>query len=96
MAFSKQTSAYHEDLKWRMVWQRLALNKTFVEIDENLCVHPSTVKRTVDWFERTGNVCKKPYYKDGLPKKLTPAVEMILLTIIVKEPGIKLRELQYS
>jgi len=39
-----------------MVWQRLALNKTFTDIAENLCVHPSTVKKTVDRFETTGSV----------------------------------------
>jgi len=49
-----------------MVWQRLALNKSFTDMAENLYVHPSTVKRTVDRFEITGSVFKKIYSKDGL------------------------------
>ena len=77
-----------------MVWQRLALNKTFGDIAENLCVHPATVKRTVDLFELTGNVCKKPYPSDRLQRKLTPVVHLIGLTMVIKQPGIKLRELQ--
>ena len=75
-----------------MVWQRLALNKTFGDIAENLCVHPATVKRTVDLFELTGDVCKKPYPSDRL---LTPVIHFILLTMVIEQPGIK-RELQHD
>ena len=59
MAFScesKRSSAYHKDLRWRMVWQRIALNKTFAEIAANLCVDQATVKRVIDLFENTGDV----------------------------------------
>jgi len=73
-----------------MVWQRLALNKTFGDIAENLCVHPATVKRTVDLFELTGDVCKKPYPSDHLQRKLTPVIHFILLTMVIEQPGIKL------
>ena len=69
MAFScesKRSSAYHKDLRWRMVWQRIALNKTFTEIAANLCVDQATVKRVIDLFENTGDVCKRPY-----PKQVT-------------------------
>ena len=69
-------------------WQNIS------RISENLCVHPSTVKRIVDLFKSTGNVGKKTYCKDGFFKKLTPTVEMIILTTVVQQPGIKLRELQ--
>ena len=79
-----------------MVWQRLALNKTFKDIAENLCVHVTTVKRTVDLFELTGDVCKKPYPSHRLQRKLTPVVQVILLTMVIEQPGIKLRELQAS
>jgi len=51
----KRSSAYHEDL--RMVWQRLALNCMLAEIATNLCIDQSTVKRTIDLFEMTGDVC---------------------------------------
>jgi len=86
---SQSERAYHEDLWWRMV-----LDKTFVEISENLCVQPSIVKRIVDQFKSTGNICKMTYCKNGLLKKLTPTVEMVILTIVVQQPGIKLKKMQ--
>jgi len=77
-----------------MVWQRCALNHTFSEIAANLCVDQATVKRTIDLFETTGDVCKRPYPKHRLQKALSPTAEMIVLTSVVQQPGIKLREVQ--
>ena len=72
MAFScesKRSSVYHKDLRWRMVWQRIALNKTFTEIAANLCVDQATVKRVIDLFENTGDVRKRPYPKQPFSPK---------------------------
>ena len=77
-----------------MVWQRMALNKSFAEIASNLCIDQATVKRIVDLFENTGDVHKRPYPKHRLQRKLTPTTELILLTIVVQQPGLKLREMQ--
>ena len=49
---------------------------------------------TVDLFELTGDVCKKPYPSDLLQRKLTPVVHLILLTMVIGQPGVKLSELQ--
>ena len=49
-------SAYHDDLRWRMVYQREALG--------NLNVDTSTVWRTVQLFLNTGGMSKKKYNKD--------------------------------
>ena len=95
MAFSlepKQSSAYH--IRWRMGWQRIALNKSFTDIASNLCVDQATVKRIVDLFESTGDVLKRPYPKHRLQRKLTLTAELILLTIVIEQPGTKLREMQ--
>ena len=90
----KQSSAYHIDLRWQMVWQRIALNKLFTDIASNLCIDQATVKRIVDLFESTGDVLKRPYPKHRLQRKLTLMAELILLTIVIEQPGIKLKEMQ--
>ena len=45
-------------------------------------------------FEMTGDVCKWPYPKLRLQRELSPTAEMILLTTVVQQPGIKLRQVQ--
>ncbi len=78
-----------------MVWQRLALNRTYQENAANLGVDPqSTVQRTVSLFELTGSVQKRPYPEGRLEKKLTPTTEIIILTLVIQQPEILLREVQ--
>lgn len=48
--------AYDRDLRWRIVYQRVAMNHTFVEIANNLSIAVSTVHRTYHNFELTGGV----------------------------------------
>ena len=38
-------SAYSEDLRWRIVWQKLALGLDNKSIASNLCIDPFTVHR---------------------------------------------------
>ena len=90
----KRCSAYSEDLRWRMVFQRVALRLTYDEIAKNLNVHGSTVWRIVDLFHRTGCIAKKKYNSDGLPRKLSDVVKFLLLQLILDRPGIYLREIQ--
>ena len=49
-------SAYSEDLRWRIVWQREALGLETRKIAENVGVDPSTVRRTLSLFKATGDV----------------------------------------
>ena len=77
-----------------MVWQRLSLDKSLNEITSNLCVDPSTMQHTICLFESTGSVDKRPYPKNRLERKLTATAEHILLTFVIQQPGIKLKELQ--
>ena len=51
--------AYHDDLKWRMVYQQEALRLPYTIIAKNLGVDTATVWRTVQRFEKTGSVSKK-------------------------------------
>ena len=90
-----KTSAYNEDLRWRMVWQREALELDLKTVASNLGVHPSTVSRVVRLFRDTGSVQKRPYPQDArLNKKLTKPVQLTVLHTVLQYPGIYLSELQ--
>ena len=47
---SKRTSAYSEDLRWRMVWQREVEKLSLKNIASNLSVDASTVYRIVLFY----------------------------------------------
>ena len=87
-------SSYSDDLRWRMVWQRLSLQRTYQQIGVNLNVDPSTVQRTVELFEQTGSVSKRPYPSGRVPKKLSYVVELIILNKVLTNPATKLNEIK--
>ena len=87
-------SAYSEDLRWRIVWQRDALQLSIDSIASNLCIHKSTVSRILTLFHGTGTVSKKPYPTEKAHRKLTPPVQLLILHLVIKRPGIYLREIQ--
>ena len=93
-AESHRCSAYDEDLRWRMVYQRHALKYTYQRIASNLNVDISTVWRTVQLFINTGNVSKKRYNKDNLPRKINESILFVILQVVLERPGIYLREIQ--
>ena len=90
----RRSSAYSEDLRWRMVWQREALGYTYKQISENLGVDCSTVQRTIALFSATGSVQKRAYPKDKASRKLTPIAQMFVLNLVLEKPGIYLHEVQ--
>ena len=90
-----RTSPYSEDLRWHMIWQRVALGYNVKAVASNLGVDPSTVSRTVRCFYATGDVHKKPYPKDARPnKKLTSPVQLTILHTMLQHPEIYLHELR--
>ena len=52
-------SAYSEDLRWRIVWQREVLGYKYGQVASNLNVDVSTVWRIVKLFQETGCVDEK-------------------------------------
>ena len=90
----KRSSAYSEDLPWRMVWQREVLDLRYEEIAKNLNVDASTVCRTLQLFHETGLVTKRSYSKECLPRKLTEPVQLYILDLVLSKPGIYLHEMQ--
>ena len=86
-----RTRAYDEDLRWKMVWQSEVLSLKQDRIAQHLGVDRSTVSRT---FRQTGQVAKKCYPKEQHFRKLTSPAEMLILNLILKRPGIYLKEIQ--
>ena len=68
-------SAYHEDLRWRMVWQRKVLNLKLEVIAKNLGVDTSTVQRVISKFDNTE---KKEYSSQNRIMKLCKPVELTI------------------
>lgn len=86
--------AYHSDLRWRVVWQRLALNLTFEQIATNLNIAVSTAKSVFSLFEITGDVALK--LVDGPrieQRKLDDHMELFILGLILEKPSLYLSEI---
>lgn len=90
----KRSSAYSEDLRWRMVWQCEALGYSHARVADNLSVDRSTVSRTLQLFHSTGSICKKQYPKEKAFRKLTTPAQLMILHLVVQRPGIYLQEIQ--
>ena len=91
-----RTSAYSEDIRWRMVWQREVQGLTLERVACNLSVAVSTLHRIVKKFEEMGSVSKKKYSVGNRHQlqKLTKAVQLTVLHLILQRPSIYLWELQ--
>ena len=89
-----RSSAYSEDMRWRMVWQREALGYSYADIAQNLCVDKSTVSRTLNLFRTTGSVAKKPYPEGKAFCKLTLPAQLLILHLVLEKPGIFLCEIR--
>ena len=63
------------------------------KISRLLCLSERTVQRYLTLFRRTGDV-KPKERKNGPPKLLGEVEQVILLRLIIQNPGIYLREIQ--
>ena len=87
-------AAYSENIRWRMVWQHQVQGLTLDQVATNLCVDTSNVHRIVSRFQATGVVSKKPYSVVNRIVKLTNAVQLTVLNLVLEKPGIYLWEIQ--
>lgn len=90
---SKRSSAYSDDLRWRIIWQREALNLKYSDIAVNLCVSESTVRRIVERFEASGDVSKNKYPSAAAFRKITEPAELYIMNLVLERPGIYLSEI---
>jgi len=74
-----RTNAYSEDLRWRIIYQRLALDYSLQRVADNLGVGVATVHRIETAFAETGSVGKRKYPEDHGPHKLTETDELFII-----------------
>ena len=86
-----RTSAYSNDLQWRMVYQQRIMGLSCREVAKNLCIDASTVSRVVNRFDETGEV--DATHRSGRPTKLTQFDEFLILENILQRPSTYLQEL---
>ena len=84
---------YSTDLRWRVVWLSIAHGATPTEVGQLLSLSERTVRRYLALFHRTGDV--QPATRRNGPQKLLGDFEqLLLLRLILAEPGIYLYEIQ--
>ena len=88
-----RSSAYSDDIRWRIVWQRHALGRTHQAIATNVNVDVSTVRRILDIFSATGTVSKKAYPAEKAFRKISEPVQLFILHLLLEKPGIYLHEI---
>ena len=84
--------AYDCDLRWRMIYQRLARGLHYKDIARNLDVSTSTVYRMYKLFETTGAVKPSPCH-GRTTKKLDVHAEVYVVGLIMESPAMYLTEL---
>ena len=90
-----RSSAYSDDLRWRMVYQRMALGYTFDQISKKSRGRQVNCSKNSSSFQKTtGSVHKRPYPKEKAARKLTPPAQMFVLHLVLQKPGIYLHEIQ--
>ena len=84
-------AAYSQDLRWRVVWQRLALDLRYLLIARNLNISVGTAHNIFKLFEATGDVePKKPIPREH---KLDGHHELYIIGLILHFPTLQLSEL---
>lgn len=89
-----RTAPYSADLRWRIIWQRVARELTFLQIGRRLEISPSTAHKIFTQFMETGDVEPKG---NKAPKaylrKLDDHMEMFIVGLILDTPSLYLKEL---
>ena len=84
---------YSNDLRWRIVWQRIAKDLTFQQIDQNLCISTATASNIFKLFQATGEVDpKRPCKRDAL-RKLDDHHELYRIGLVFEYPMLHLQEI---
>ena len=82
---------YSNDLRWRIVWQRIALGHGFEKIASNLNISVGTAHNIFKLFEATGEVDHKPQPKRE--RKLDSHHEIYIIGMILDSPTLQLSEI---
>ena len=89
-----RSTAYSEDLRWRMVYQVVGLKKSYRQVALALNVDVSTVQRTLKLFAQTGCIQKRKYPPNVENTKLTEFAKVFIISLVIERPGIYLHEVK--
>ena len=89
----ERKTAYSNDLRWRIVHQRIAMNLPLVKIAQNLNVAVSTVHHTYRLFEESGTVDPLSPRKRLDCRRLDLRRELHVVGVILENPSMYLGEL---
>jgi len=84
-------TAYSKDLRWRIVWQHIAMGLKFIDIAENLWISAGTAYNIVKRLQLTGDVGVKKHPKKD--KKLDQYHEIYIINLILDSPSLQLKEI---
>ena len=94
ISLSKMPKPYSDDLRWRIVWQKIFYNRSSIRIARDLFMSPRTVDRIFNLFINTGNVTS--LQKFGRPKGTTTLhqhEELVICEMVLRCPAIHLKEI---
>ena len=84
---------YSEDLRWRMVYQKIAMNLKVCEIAKNLNVHITTVYRVISRFLQTGSVAASKRYTKYNGCCFSEEQELFVIGLLYEHPAMYLDEI---
>ena len=84
--------AYSTDLRWRIVWQRIAMGLTFRNVASNLSISIGTVHNIYKLFEQTGEVDPKKPCRRPEQAKLDSYYQLLIIGIVLENPTMYLGE----
>ena len=86
MSYEKyRTRAYSDDIRWRVVYQRQALDYSLEKVAMCLGISVATVYRIEQMFNETGSVEKRKYPVNHGPSKLTDNDKLLILELVIGE-----------
>lgn len=84
---------YSEDIRWRVVWQKIGMECTFRQISRNLSISIGTAYNHFQLFKDTGDVhalsCRT---RRSTSRVVTNHEELIIVGLLLDDPSLYLRE----
>ena len=83
-------AAYSEDLRWRVIWQRIGMEFTFRQISINLCISVGTAHNHFKRFQETGYVQARTGHNGS--RAVSSHEELIVVGLLLDDPSLYLSE----
>ena len=84
---------YSNDIRWRVIWQRVGMELPFKDIAKHLNIASSTAHSIYHRFQRTGDVsATQPPTRECL-RKLNSRDELLVIGLVLENPSLYLGEI---